>query len=95
MIGDVAMETITETVITESTMIGHNPSTPGGVGVGVGETVSIFDLDMTNPGHPVVVVIPGSVNFEEAAEKINDALSKGIDVREDHMPIGRRGIDSK
>ena len=30
VIGDVAMETITETIITESTMIGHNPTTPGG-----------------------------------------------------------------
>lgn len=29
VIGDVAMETITETIITESTMIGHNPKTPG------------------------------------------------------------------
>ncbi len=29
VIGDVAMETITETVITESTMIGHNPGTRG------------------------------------------------------------------
>ena len=29
VIGDLAMETITETIITESTMIGHNPSTPG------------------------------------------------------------------
>lgn len=28
VIGDVAMETITETIITESTMIGHNPKTP-------------------------------------------------------------------
>ena len=35
VIGDVAMETITETIITESTMIGHNPATPGGMGVGV------------------------------------------------------------
>nr|WP_318351344.1 hypothetical protein [Klebsiella quasipneumoniae] len=32
VIGDVAMETITETIITESTMIGHNPKTPGGAG---------------------------------------------------------------
>ena len=32
VIGDVAMETISETVITESTVIGHNPSTPGGTG---------------------------------------------------------------
>ena len=35
VIGDGAMETVTETIVTESTMIGHNPSTPGGMGVGV------------------------------------------------------------
>ena len=44
VIGDVAMETITETIITESTMIGHNPSTPGGMGVGVGETILVTQL---------------------------------------------------
>ena len=32
MISGLAMETITETIITESTMIGHNPATPGGTG---------------------------------------------------------------
>lgn len=42
VIGDVAMETITETIITESTMIGHNPRTPGGLGLGAGETVNIL-----------------------------------------------------
>ena len=36
VIGDVAMETITETIITESAMIGHNPSTPGRPGSGSG-----------------------------------------------------------
>lgn len=39
VIGDVAMETISETIITESTVIGHNPSTPGGTGIGVGTSV--------------------------------------------------------
>lgn len=34
VIGDVAMETISETIITESTMIGHNPNTPVRVGIG-------------------------------------------------------------
>lgn len=43
VIGDVAMETITETIITESTMIGHNPATPGGLGIGVGTTIPITD----------------------------------------------------
>ena len=45
VIGDVAMETITETIITESTMIGHNPSTPGGIGVGVGVSVLLNEID--------------------------------------------------
>ena len=43
VIGDVAMETISETIITESTMIGHNPHTPGGIGLGIGETVHIHE----------------------------------------------------
>ncbi|MGG7060732.1 diol dehydratase reactivase subunit alpha, partial [Clostridium tertium] len=46
VIGDVAMETITETIITESTMIGHNPSTPGGEGLGTGKTINIKDLEL-------------------------------------------------
>lgn len=48
VIGDVAMETITETIITESTMIGHNPKTPGGVGLGVGITITPQEL-LTRP----------------------------------------------
>ena len=45
VIGDVAMETIPETIITESTMIGHDPRTPGGEGIGIGVTTSVDDLD--------------------------------------------------
>ncbi len=44
VISGLAMETITETIITESTMIGHNPATPGGTGLGVGITVAIGDV---------------------------------------------------
>ena len=71
VIGDVAMETITETIITESTMIGHNPSTPGGMGVGVGETVLITELEDAPGGKDYIVVIPKSVDFEDAAKLIN------------------------
>lgn len=71
VIGDVAMETITETIITESTMIGHNPATPGGIGVGTGETVLITDLSSASTDKDYVVVIPSSVDFEKAAEEIN------------------------
>lgn len=71
VIGDVAMETITETIITESTMIGHNPSTPGGMGVGVGETVLVTELEDAPGGKDYIVVIPKSVDFEDAAKLIN------------------------
>lgn len=71
VIGDVAMETITETIITESTMIGHNPETPGGLGVGAGETVLITELGRVTGGRNYIVVIPSSVDFEKAAEEIN------------------------
>jgi len=80
VIGDVAMETITETIITESTMIGHNPSTPGGVGLGTGNTVDISDLDK-HKDKKVICLIPREIDFEEAAAMINEALEKGVDVQ--------------
>lgn len=71
VIGDVAMETITETIITESTMIGHNPSTPGGMGVGVGETILITELKDSSPNKDYIVVLPSDIDFEDASAKIN------------------------
>ena len=71
VIGDVAMETITETIITESTMIGHNPNTPGGIGIGVGISQRIDRLDTVNDSGDVIVVIPAEVSFEAAAALIN------------------------
>lgn len=75
VIGDVAMETITETIITESTMIGHNPSTPGGMGVGVGETILISDLKDAPGGRDYIVVIPKDVDFEVAARLLNEGAT--------------------
>ena len=71
VIGDVAMETITETIITESTMIGHNPNTPGGIGIGVGITCLINRLQELEDGTDVIVVIPSRFSFETAAKTIN------------------------
>lgn len=48
------METITETIITESTMIGHNPNTPGGVGIGVGTSQRIDRLDTVKEAEDVL-----------------------------------------
>lgn len=71
VIGDVAMETITETVITESTMIGHNPSTPGGLGIGVGDTVLLDDLESAPADKPYIVVADRSHSFEHIAAVLN------------------------
>ncbi len=81
VIGDIAMETITETIITESSMIGHNPNSPGGLGIGVGETTHIADIGVVAPGRAVIAVIPKSHDFERAAAILNAALARGVDVQ--------------
>lgn len=71
VIGDVAMETITETIITESTMIGHNPSTPGGLGIGVGTTIHISELSTASTGQPWIVVADRSFPYDRVATILN------------------------
>ena len=71
VIGDTAMETITETVITESSMIGHNPSTPAGVGQAVGTLLFLEHLDQGKPGEDYIVVVPRTFSYEETAKKLN------------------------
>jgi diol dehydratase reactivase alpha subunit len=80
VIGDTAMETITETIITESAMIGHNPSTPGGVGIGIGYTVKISDIIGVDSSKDYIVLIPEDMKYEEAAKLINIALEKGFSI---------------
>ena len=95
VIGDVAMETITETIITESTMIGHNPNTPGGIGIGVGTSQLITKLDKVESGSDVIVVIPSSISFEAAARIINQYnkilnITGAIVQRDDGVLINNR-----
>jgi diol dehydratase reactivase alpha subunit len=80
VISGLAMETITETIITESTMIGHNPETPGGVGLGMGSTVPFADLPGCVAGSAVICVIGAGVDFEDAAAGINAATARGVKV---------------
>ncbi|MBZ9686046.1 diol dehydratase reactivase subunit alpha [Clostridium estertheticum] len=80
VIGDTAMETITETIITESTMIGHNPSTPGGTGLGIGELIRIDKLDRMQKEKSYIVVIPESVDYEIAASAINVFTAAGYEI---------------
>ena len=81
VIGDFAMETITETIITESTLIGHNPDTPGGTGLGIGRTILIEYLDKADENEDYIVVVPGTVDFIDAAAAINRALERNISIQ--------------
>lgn len=71
VIGDTAMETITETIITESSMIGHNPATPAGAGQAVGYLLPIEKLDTGRSGVPYILTVSKDYTYEETAEKIN------------------------
>lgn len=80
VIGDVAMETITETIITESTMIGHNPKTPGGLGLGVGITITPAEL-LTHPAEqPYILVVSADFSFTDVAQMINAATQVGYQI---------------
>ncbi|MDU1854783.1 MAG: diol dehydratase reactivase subunit alpha [Clostridium baratii] len=105
VIGDVAMETITETIITESTMIGHNPQTPGGIGIGIGKTIYIEDLDNIDlenleDENEFIPIILSRVNFLEAAARLNAATRRGVNItaaivqRDDGVLINNR-LDKK
>jgi diol dehydratase reactivase alpha subunit len=80
VISGLAMETITETIITESTMIGHDPRTPGGRGLGVGTIVGLESLADAALGEPVIVLVPRGVDFDAAARQINSAVDRGVEV---------------
>ncbi|ECO8610873.1 diol dehydratase reactivase subunit alpha [Salmonella enterica] len=77
VIGDVAMVTITETIITESTMIGHNPKTPGGVGLGVGVTITPQELLTCPADKPYILVVSSAFDFADVATMINAAVRAG------------------
>lgn len=80
VIGDTAMETITETIITESSMIGHNPSTPAGAGEAVGELLFIDHIDRGVQNVPYILVASALFSYEEIALKLNQYADR-LDIR--------------
>ncbi len=80
VIGDTAMETLTETIITDSSMIGHNPSTPAGAGQAVGEVLFVEQLYQAKKDTPYILAASGSHPYEAVAEAANRAVSEGIRV---------------
>lgn len=79
VIGDTAMETLTETIITDSSMIGHNPSTPAGAGQAVGKILLLEDLSRAERGVPYIVAASAAYTYGEIAAKIN-AVSDEITI---------------
>lgn len=71
VISDLSMDTVSETTVIGSAMIGHNPDTPGGEGLATGITVPLEELE--NAAGDVVVVVSGSCPYYRAAERINNA----------------------
>lgn len=71
VIGDTAMETLTETVITDSSMIGHNPSTPAGVGQAVGETLLIENISRAVPNRAYILAVSKEYSYEKVAAIVN------------------------
>ncbi|OLO26323.1 diol dehydratase reactivase subunit alpha [Alkalihalophilus pseudofirmus] len=83
VIGDLAMDLISETIITESSMIGHNPDTPGGAGLGVGETILIDrlrQLSIEENTKEYIVVVPKDFDYEWVAFTINKVVSRGVPI---------------
>ncbi len=76
VIGDTAMETLTETIITDSSMIGHNPSTPAGAGQAVGEILLIENLSRAAVGVPYIVAASSAYSYEEVASMLNAEASR-------------------
>ncbi len=71
VIGDTAMETLTETVITDSSMIGHNPSTPAGVGQAVGEILLIENISRASTDTAYILAASAEHTYEEIAAIVN------------------------
>lgn len=76
VIGDTAMETLTETIITDSSMIGHNPSTPAGAGQATGRVLHIENLARGEAQTPYIVAAPKSFSYEEVARLVNQAAAR-------------------
>ncbi|MCX7714143.1 MAG: diol dehydratase reactivase subunit alpha [Clostridia bacterium] len=77
VISEIAMETISQTEIIGSSMIGHNPDTPGGRGIATGITRHIENIRIEGD---VIAVVPAEYDFEEVAEKINAAFDEGYSI---------------
>ena len=99
VIGDTAMETLTETIITDSSMIGHNPSTPAGAGQAVGEIIVLGEGAKAEPGKPYIIAASKEYSYEVVAAIINKAAEKlditGIILQADEAVLVENRLQKK
>lgn len=76
VISNLSMDTVSETVVIGSAMIGHNPDTPGGEGLAFGRTASLEALE----GDGDLVAVVGDVPYYRAAALLNEAFERGTRV---------------
>lgn len=99
VIGDTAMETLTETIITDSSMIGHNPSTPAGAGQAVGEILVLGEGTKAELGKPYIIAASKEYSYEVVAAIINKAAEKlditGIILQADEAVLVENRLQKK
>lgn len=99
VIGDTAMETITETVITESSMIGHNPSTPAGAGQAAGELIFLEHLSRADNEKSYLVAASAKHSYEEVAAELNQYMPEkhicGVILQADEAVLVENRLDRK
>lgn len=95
VIGDMAMETITQTIITESTMIGHNPNTPSGEGIAKGRTIRLEDLSQAKADEDYIVIVGNHLGYQEVARIMNSTERniKGAILQKDEAVLVQNRIE--
>lgn len=76
VISSLSMDTVSETVVIGSAMIGHNPDTPGGEGLAFGTTAALGALS----GDGELIAVITDTPYYEAARILNDAFARGVPV---------------
>lgn len=99
VIGDTAMETLTETIITDSSMIGHNPSTPAGAGQAVGELLAFERLQQARGNTPYIVFASNQYGYETIAKELNRCMAycdiKGLILQADEAVLVENRLEHK
>lgn len=97
VVGDTAMETISTTLISDATMIGHDPSTPAGLGLALGMTVPLTEIHKQKEGLPLLALVDASYSYEEAVIILNTSKARvvGVVLQKDEAVLVYNRLNNK